>query len=282
MLTHHTRSTPTVHDHHLGLPPPLALELNDMDRVVGWVHGDRITFRGFASAPESAHAAWVAYRTIARRLARRDGARPIPISTEPLSLVRRGTRDLVVASGRPIATIVRAAPTDHDDGHRFGFELHVPGTPDEVTMRSLAYLAYRTLRRSGMRWAMWARPERDSAPASAPAASASAAPAHAAAGPSAEREPDRPDGGIDWGLAFLGVVAIAVILLVTPGEIVAPLAMAGAGMVIGALALAALHEGSRRWWERRDRAGDRAGARARDGSPARPRVAPEPGRGATA
>ena len=165
----------TLSPDRLAEPPPFAFELFDADRAVGWVHGDTIGFHGFADEREATHAAWVAHRTISRRLARRDGRRPIPIDAAPLALDRRRGVERILASGRPIATLVR--PTEplgtgggrDDDGRgdgvlagaSYGFAMRVPSPADELTMRALAYLVYRTLRKSGLRWAMWApRPER--------------------------------------------------------------------------------------------------------------------------
>lgn len=143
--------------HSMALPPPGTFDLVDGDRVVGWVKGSTIGFGGFGGVTEVAHAAWVAHRTISRLLARRQGRRPVPIDTEPLSLARDGDRVFVQASGRPVAAIVPPEDTNSDGGS-FGFEITVEGDLDELTMRSLAYRVYRTLRKSGVRWTMWSGP----------------------------------------------------------------------------------------------------------------------------
>ena len=149
---------------HLGLPPPVALDLTDMNQHVGWVKGDAIGFRGFAGEVEATHAAWVAYRTLARRLARRDGRRPIPIDTEPLTLQRRGDHEVILASGRTVGTLVRPGPRSPSGPDTFGFEVRVPAPADEGAMRAKALLMYRTLRRAGIRWGMWSRGARQAAP----------------------------------------------------------------------------------------------------------------------
>jgi hypothetical protein len=154
MFTQRTPTKPRSPD-HLGLPPPLALDLTDTGRRVGWVEGDTIGFRGFGSEVEAAHAARVAHRTIARRLARQHGGRSVLVDTEPLALERRGDTERVLASGLPIATLLRPGPESRSGPDHFGFELRIPGRADELTMRSMSYLAYRTLRESGLRWAMW-------------------------------------------------------------------------------------------------------------------------------
>ena len=140
----------------LAQPPPFEMELVDADRVVGWIHGSTIGFRGFADETEATHAAWVAHRTLSRRLARTHGTRLVPIDIEPLALKRSddGETDIILASDRVIATLVR--PGRHSRaGDSFGFELAVPSPTTEFELRGLAYLIYRTLRKSGVRWAIW-------------------------------------------------------------------------------------------------------------------------------
>jgi hypothetical protein len=135
----------------LAVPPPSTFHITDAERRVGWINGDRVGFRGFASEEEAAHAAWVAYRTLTRRLARSHGLRPVPIGTEPLALQRDGDQWLIVASSGPIATLVepdRAIP----DPASYGFELVIPQPADELLLRAMAHLIYRTLRKSGVRW----------------------------------------------------------------------------------------------------------------------------------
>lgn len=141
----------------LAVPPPYApdrpsMDLMDADRKVGWINGDRVGFRGFATDEEAAHAAWVAYRTLTRRLARSHDLRPVPIGTEPLALQRDGDEELIVASSGPFATLIRPEYDDagSDDSH--GFELPIPQPADAVLVRAMAHLMYRTLRKSGVRW----------------------------------------------------------------------------------------------------------------------------------
>lgn len=147
--------------HHLDLPPPSRWDLLDMDRVVGWIDGHRVGFLGFADEHEAASAAWLAYRTVSRRMARRLGIRPIPIDTEPLVLAQEEHREVIVASGRPIATLLRPGVNSRNGSHTFGFTVDLPAPVDELTIRSTAYAIYRALRKSGLRWALWAR---DSSP----------------------------------------------------------------------------------------------------------------------
>lgn len=156
--------------HRLDLPPPSQLDLLDMNRVVGWIDGSRVGFLGFADAQETASAAWLAYRTISRRLARRLRIRPIPIDTEPLALAQEGNREVILASGRAIATLLRPGSDSRSGPHAFGFTVTLPAPADELTVRSTAYAIYRTLRKSGLRWALWARD-----PSSVPAKSSSPA-----------------------------------------------------------------------------------------------------------
>src|SRR5688500_17075197 len=144
-----------VRPHDMALPPPLGLELIDGERVVGWIAGRSFGFGGFGSEAEAAGAAWVAYRTVARRLAQRAGKRPIPIDVEPVALTWRGDRPVILASYREIATLVPPGREGRTDASSFGFELEVPGPADELTLRSLSHMVYRTLRRSGVRWTLW-------------------------------------------------------------------------------------------------------------------------------
>lgn len=140
---------------HIGLPPPTAWDLIDGDRIVGWATEKTVGFRGFADEAEAAHAAWVAYRTVARRLARTRGARPIPIGTERLTVQRREDHEVVLAAGRPIARLVRPGGDSRSGPESVGFEIEIPEPADELRVRAMAHLVYRTLRKSGLRWALW-------------------------------------------------------------------------------------------------------------------------------
>src|SRR5687768_6480663 len=70
-----TQLTPT----HMDLPPPVASDLAHDGRSVGWLGADSVGFRGFAGEDEAMAAAWMAYRTLARHLARRGGTRLAPV-----------------------------------------------------------------------------------------------------------------------------------------------------------------------------------------------------------
>jgi hypothetical protein len=137
------------------LPPPGAVDLTDGDRVVGWVVENRVGFGGFATEQEAAHAAWVAYRTMARRRAWENGTRPLPIDIEPLTIHRRDGSDVIAASGRDVATIVRPDASRPDSVPAFGFEITLSHAADELALRANAYVMYRALRRSGIRWELW-------------------------------------------------------------------------------------------------------------------------------
>lgn len=140
----------------MAVPPPRiprrhAMDLMDADQRVGWIAGDRVGFRGFATDEEAAHAAWVAHRTLTRRLARSHNLRPVPIGSEPLALQHDGDAVRIVASSGPFATLVTPG-FDSASGDSYGFELSVPQPSDEVLVRAMAHLIYRTLRKSGVRW----------------------------------------------------------------------------------------------------------------------------------
>jgi len=157
----------------LALPPPREFDLIDANRAVGWVAGETVGFRGFADETEATHAAWIAHRTLARRLARTHGTRPVPIDIEPLALERVEGKEMIVASGEPIASLVRRHAGSRSGVESFGFELTIPSPTTELEVRAIALLIYRTLRKSGVRWSLW-RPEvvRTAARATQPGAEA--------------------------------------------------------------------------------------------------------------
>ena len=144
-----TQLTPMRSD----LPPPSSYLLRD-ERPVAWLAGDCFGFFGFAHGTEAANAAWVAYRTVSRKLARVVGARPTPIDTEPLAIEWRNDRELILASGRPIAELVRP---DSDAWHAtrwFGFTIGLlPGLADHEK-RDLLRGANHALLKSGVAWPM--------------------------------------------------------------------------------------------------------------------------------
>lgn len=148
-----------LRDQTLAQPPPFAMDLVDADRAVGWIGANVIGFRGFGDETEATHAAWIAHRTLARRIARTHGMRLVPIDIEPLA-IKPGDddkNDVILASNRPIATLLRPA-NESRVANSFGFELSVPSPMSELELRGVAYLIYRTLRKSGVRWALW-RPD---------------------------------------------------------------------------------------------------------------------------
>lgn len=139
----------------MAVPPPLRQDIRDADTVVGWTHGTAFGFLGFGHEDDAVNAAWVGYRTMARRFASQSGGRLLPIDTEPMSLRRSGDAELILAGGRPIATLVRPGADSPSGPDSFGFELRLPVSAGPRAMRSTTHLVYRTLRRSGIRWAMW-------------------------------------------------------------------------------------------------------------------------------
>lgn len=193
------------------LPPPGADELTDGDRVVGWLVDDRVGFGGFATAQEAAHAAWVAYRTMERRRAWETGSRPLPIDIEPLTIHRRDDTEVIAASGRDVATLVRPDAGQRAVTASYGFEIALPHALDELTLRASAYHMYRALRRSGIRWEMWRkrveRVERANPPVAREAAVTPAAPA-----PAVSRV------GTAATVVFAAIVATASLLLIPNGS----------------------------------------------------------------
>src|SRR5688572_30324926 len=148
------RMTTQLAPDRLALPPPLDLDLVDAGHVTGWIADNALGFRGFGDETEATHGAWVAHRTLARRLARTHRLRPVPVDLEPLALRRVGDKEMILASGRPIAALLRPG-SDSRAGDSFGFELLIPTRGSELQMRAMAHLVYRALRKSGVRWAMW-------------------------------------------------------------------------------------------------------------------------------
>jgi hypothetical protein len=121
------------------LPPPQ--ELRDAGRLVGWIDGDLIRFRGFDSPGSASHAAAVAHLAMQRRLARGN---------------RNHTAEhtKVNATGRPAAHVIRSFSNEpgNADAGDFAFEVRVPPPVDELRMRGMAYVMYRALRSSGVAW----------------------------------------------------------------------------------------------------------------------------------
>lgn len=255
----------------LGLPPPRESDLMDGGRVVGWVATDVVGFRGFADEAEAAHAAWVAYRTLARRLARTHGIRPLPIDIEPITLEHRGHDEIVISGGRKIATLVRPGVASLSGADSFGFEIRVPAPASELQVRAMAYLMYRTLRKSGVRWALWQAAVVPAGRVSMPVPeSASAKDANrensnvighprrrsgrrwarlrrqlgwlerlASTGRTA-REPSALSFVVKVILAALGIAMAATVIVTAPRSVTIPLAVAlGTGLVAGGLIKAA-------------------------------------------
>ena len=144
----------------IGLPPPATWTLMDGDRVVGWTADNVVGFRGFGSHTEAVHAAWVAYRAFALQLARTHGTRPVPIDGATLAVQRQDEREWILADGRPIATLVRHDAESPGEPDSFGFEIEIPHAADDLQLQAVAHLMYRTLRRSGLRWALWRSDDR--------------------------------------------------------------------------------------------------------------------------
>lgn len=140
------------------LPPPVRHLLHD-ERPVAWLSGNRFGFSGFADPMEAANAAWVAYRTISRKLARVLGARPTPIDIEPLRIEWRDGRETILASNRPIAALVRADGDEPTASRWFGFSIDVPWEVGDLMMRDAVLAAHRALLKSGVGWSM-IRPRR--------------------------------------------------------------------------------------------------------------------------
>jgi hypothetical protein len=141
------------------LPPPTR-HLLHAERPVGWLTGNKLGFFGFADAREAANAAWVAYRTVSRTVAPLLGVRPTPIDIEPLRLESRNGREMVVASGRAVAELLRPDPESPSGLLWFGFEITVSPAVSERTMPAIMRAAGYALLKSGIRWSMIRSPSR--------------------------------------------------------------------------------------------------------------------------
>ena len=219
-------------------PPPVAqkpfdLDLFDGDRLVGWIAPDRIGFVGFGNEIEAAHAAHVAHREVARRIAARQGIRPVPVELEPLAIRREGAESFVLASGQPIARIVLPG-SDSRAGDAFGFELLVAVPLDELSIRAKAHAAYRVLRKSGVRWSMFRRP---------------APPARAVAEAPVVAAPVVEEVHIGAPIPRRYVVATVAAFLMLVVAVVAPAALAAvfAGLALSALLVMRLTVLHARW-----------------------------------
>jgi hypothetical protein len=229
---------------HTAVPPPSRQDLLDAGTVVGWIDGMAVGFHGFGHEDDAMNAAWVAYRTLSRRFARARGRRPLPIDTEPMSLERNGDVELILAGGRPIATLVRPGADSPSGPTSFGFELQVPVPADERTMRSIAYLVYRTMRRAGIRWSMWA--PAPAAPSGASAGSSESATvdlpgtvAHrAAAGATADGHHAASSSSLAGALVVLTLLALIALPAITTAHLM-PL-LGGGAILVALLALGSL------------------------------------------
>lgn len=238
-----TRSTPLVTSRMATPPPTPMLDLRDGDTDVGWIEGNAIGFRGFGTEADAAHAAWVAHRTVARRFARESGRRPPPIDTEPLSIGRSGDLELILASGRPIATLLRPGVGSRRGPESFGFELVVPVRAEELKMRAIAYLVNRALRRSGIRWDVWAPlPSAAVAPdgARTDTRESSTSPKTPPRPGAGSRRAAGPGGGMSGAAAtavfLLAMLAVIVSAAITTSSLIYVLGGAAALIALGALA----------------------------------------------
>lgn len=147
-----------------------ALELRDGEHLVGWITGGVVRFHGFRSKRQAAHAAVIAHKGMMRRITRGRGQTHSTTEME-LGAIRRSTdRANAVVDSRPFVNVL---PSQHDSlngsGPGFAFEIRVPGPVDELRMRGMAYVMYRSLRSSGLSWPL-VRPEMAREPSIVPLA----------------------------------------------------------------------------------------------------------------
>ena len=234
-----TRSTPIVPS-RMAVPPPVRMDLRHRDTVVGWIDGLKIGFLGFGDEAEAAHAALVAYRTVERRFARPGARRPLPVEVQPMSIARSGDAELILAAGMPIATLVRPGPDSRTGPTQYGFELEFPMPSDELTLRSTAYRAFHTLRRSGIRWTLWApaRARQVAAVDAERASGASEKTSEDARADGSARDARRRGAPVFAGIALTILIALAVANLYTvaASTVVLLLGTVAAVLAIGAAA----------------------------------------------
>ncbi|HKN68258.1 MAG TPA: hypothetical protein VJW73_18360 [Gemmatimonadaceae bacterium] len=142
-----------VKANHTALPPPRR-QLLHRERPIGWLEGHTLGFFGFADARDALHAAWVAYRTVSRKVARVAGTRPTPIDIEPLGIERRNGREVITASGRPFAQLVRPGPESMSGLDWFGFSIEVPPVVNQRALPDIMRAASHALLKSGLAWSM--------------------------------------------------------------------------------------------------------------------------------
>ena len=134
--------------------PRLELDLMDGDRRYGWIVGDRVGFVGFGDHVEAVQAAWVAHRTMMRRLARSAGAAPMSDDGRTFALVRYGEDEMILANEKPIAELVRPDTDGASDSDSYGFVIRIPGDLDDIAVRATAYRIYLALKSSGIPWTL--------------------------------------------------------------------------------------------------------------------------------
>jgi hypothetical protein len=135
------------------LPPPTRHLLHD-ERPIGWLHQNTFGFFGFADAREAANAAWVAHRTVSRKVAPVLGVRPTPIDIEPLRIEWCDNREMILASGRPIAELLPPNPESLNASLWFGFAIEVSPAVPERAMPEIMRTVSRALLKSGIPWSM--------------------------------------------------------------------------------------------------------------------------------
>lgn len=134
--------------------PRLELDLMDGHRRYGWIAGDRVGFVGFGDHVEAVQAAWVAHRTVVRRLARSPGAAPMSDDVRTFALVWYGEDEMILANETPIAVLVRPDRDGASHPDSYGFVIRIPGDADHLDVRATAYRIYLALKSSGIRWTL--------------------------------------------------------------------------------------------------------------------------------
>ena len=256
--------------------PLLRLDLSDGARAVGWIRDRTIGFRGFANEANASVAAWVAYGTAARRLARGNGTGPVPVDVEPLAFRRVDGRELILASGQRIGTLLLPEAGSRSGSDSFGFEIEIPAPADELRMRSMAHLIYRTLRRSGVEWSAPVPDVAQAKPSVTFARKHRADPTLTRGGiPMYNPNPDRngmhtripvnaslpPPANLPSGTTFvarvllisMAVVATIALIITAPLNVTVPLGFVLLAGLFGTLVLSALERRRQRRREIRDR-----------------------------
>jgi len=140
--------------------------------------------------------------------------------------------------GQAIAPLVRPGEHRSSGSGSLGVEVEIPPPTDELRVRAMAHLMYRTLRNSGLRWALWRPGALDAVPTAVQQVSEASG--------TAWRNPLTPSTWTALGLASLSLLMLALVV---------PTGLGGGLTVTGLAALAVFRVApiTERWLPSTDR-----------------------------